>query len=104
MDDDVLPHRMVNGVRGQWSIVRDGRLVYCFSQKGNLCPAFDIDVDPVTTSPLTPLASPVSACFILQAYQDQRTITIIIEKAQLIRLPLALNNSFAQISQQYPES
>jgi len=40
--------------------------------------------------------------FYLQAYQEQRTITILIEKAQLQSLAIGIEQFLSQISQQKP--
>ena len=66
-------------------------------------PRFEIDVDPCDHITADAIGSPGQRVFYLQAYQDQRTITIIIEKAQLQSLAIGIEQFLAQISQQNPE-
>ena len=46
-------------------------------------PRFEIDVDPCDHLTADAIGAPGQRVFYLQAYQDQRTITVLIEKAQL---------------------
>jgi uncharacterized repeat protein (TIGR03847 family) len=66
-------------------------------------PRFEIDVDPCDHITADAIGSPGQRVFYLQAYQDQRTITIIIEKAQLQSLAIGIEQFLAQISQQNPD-
>lgn len=65
-------------------------------------PRFEIDVDPCDHITTDAIGKPGQRVFYLQAYQEQRTITIIIEKAQLQSLAIGIEQFLAQISQQYP--
>jgi hypothetical protein len=62
-------------------------------------PRFEIDVDPAIISPLTH-CKPVSS-FYIQAFQDQRTITVIL-KTQLHSLVLEWNNFFHRSASRTP--
>ncbi len=66
-------------------------------------PRIDIDVDPCDHLTADAIGKPGQRVFYLQAYQEQRTITIIIEKAQLLSLAIGIEQFLAQISQQNPE-
>jgi uncharacterized repeat protein (TIGR03847 family) len=66
-------------------------------------PRFEIDVDPCDHITADAIGKPGQRVFYLQAYQDQRTITIIIEKAQLQSLAIGIEQFLAQISEQNPE-
>ncbi len=65
-------------------------------------PRFEIDVDPCDHITADAIGNPGQRVFYLQAFQDQRTITIIIEKAQLQSLAIGIEQFLAQISQQNP--
>ena len=66
-------------------------------------PRFEIDVDPCDHLTADAIGKPGQRVFYLQAYQEQRTITIIIEKAQLLSLAIGIEQFLAQLSQQNPE-
>lgn len=66
-------------------------------------PRFEIDVDPCDHITADAIGKPGQRVFYLQAYQEQRTITIIIEKAQLQSLAIGIEQFLAQISQQNPD-
>jgi uncharacterized repeat protein (TIGR03847 family) len=66
-------------------------------------PRFEIDVDPCDHITADAIGKPGQRVFYLQAYQDARTITIIIEKAQLLSLAIGIEQFLAQVSQQNPE-
>ena len=66
-------------------------------------PRFEIDVDPCDHLTVDAIGKPGQRVFYLQAYQEQRTITIIIEKAQLLSLAIGIEQFLAQLSQQNPE-
>ena len=53
-------------------------------------PRFEIDVDPCDHLTADAIGKPGQRVFYLQAYQEQRTITIIIEKAQLLSLAIGI--------------
>ena len=66
-------------------------------------PRFEIDVDPCDHITADAIGKPGQRVFYLQAYQDTRTITIIIEKAQLLSLAIGIEQFLAQISQENPD-
>jgi uncharacterized repeat protein (TIGR03847 family) len=66
-------------------------------------PRFEIDVDPCDHITADAIGSPGQRVFYLQAYQDQRTITILIEKAQLQSLAIGVEQFLSQINQQNPD-
>src|SRR5512147_2086825 len=66
-------------------------------------PRFEIDVDPCDHITADAIGSPGQRVFYLQAYQDQRTITILIEKTQLQSLAIGIEQFLSQISQQNPD-
>jgi uncharacterized repeat protein (TIGR03847 family) len=57
---------------------------------------------PLTISLRTPSASPASV-FYIQAWQDQRTVTVIIEKTQLQSLAVGVEQFIAQIMSENPD-
>jgi uncharacterized repeat protein (TIGR03847 family) len=65
-------------------------------------PRFEIDVDPCDHITADAIGKPGQRVFYLQAYQDQRTISIIIEKAQLQSLAIGIEQFLAQIHLQNP--
>ena len=66
-------------------------------------PRFEIDVDPCDHLTSDAIGRPGQRVFYLQAYQDQRTITVIIEKAQLHSLAIGVEQFLAQIDEQNPD-
>jgi uncharacterized repeat protein (TIGR03847 family) len=66
-------------------------------------PRFEIDVDPCDHITADAIGSPGQRVFYLQAYQDNRTITVLIEKAQLQSLAIGVEQFLSQISQQNPD-
>lgn len=66
-------------------------------------PRFEIDVDPCEHITADAIGKPGQRVFYLQAYQDTRTITIIIEKAQLLSLAVGIEQFLGQLSQEHPE-
>ena len=65
-------------------------------------PRFEIDVDPCDHITADVIGAPGQRVFYLQAYQSQRTITIIIEKMQLQSLAIHVEQFLAQLSEQDP--
>lgn len=66
-------------------------------------PRFEIDVDPCDHITADAICKPGQRVFYLQAYQEQRTITVLIEKAQLQSLAIGVEQFLAQVSQQNPD-
>ncbi len=65
-------------------------------------PRFEIDVDPCDHITADAIGKPGLRVFYLQAYQDQRTITVIIEKTQLHSLAIGVEQFLSQINEQNP--
>ena len=65
-------------------------------------PRFEIDVDPCDHITADAIGKPGLRVFYLQAYQDQRTITVIIEKTQLQSLAIGVEQFLSQINEQNP--
>ena len=65
-------------------------------------PRFEIDVDPCDHITADAIGNPGQRVFYIQAFQDQRTITVIIEKAQLQSLSIGVEQFLSQISRQNP--
>jgi uncharacterized repeat protein (TIGR03847 family) len=66
-------------------------------------PRFEIDVDPCDHLTADAIGRPGQRVFYLQAYQDQRTITVIIEKVQLHSLAIGVEQFLAQLDEQNPD-
>lgn len=65
-------------------------------------PRFEIDVDPCDHITADAIGAPGQRVFYLQAYQDQRTITVLIEKSQLQSLAIGIEQFLSQIHRQNP--
>lgn len=65
-------------------------------------PRFEIDVDPCDHLTADAIGEPGQRVFYLQAYQEQRTITVLIEKAQLQSLAIGVEQFLSQIQHQNP--
>jgi len=66
-------------------------------------PPIEIDVDPCDHLTADAIGNPGQRVFYLQAYQDTRTITIIIEKAQLLSLAIGIEQFLSQLATQNPD-
>src|SRR5690349_750377 len=66
-------------------------------------PRFEIDVDPCDHITADAIGKPGQRVFYIQAFQDQRTITVIIEKAQLHSLAIGVEQFLAQVDEQNPD-
>lgn len=65
-------------------------------------PRTDIDVDPCDHITADAVGKPGQRVFYIQAFQEQRTITVVIEKAQLHSLAIGIEQFLAQIGAQNP--
>jgi len=65
-------------------------------------PRFEIDVDPCDHITADAIGSPGQRVFYLQAFQEARTITIIIEKIQLQSLSVGIEQFLAQLAEKNP--
>ncbi|MFZ5886736.1 MAG: DUF3090 domain-containing protein [Chloroflexota bacterium] len=66
-------------------------------------PRFEIDVDPCDHITADAIGKPGQRVFYIQAFQEQRTITVIIEKAQLYSLAIGIEQFLVQIGEQHPD-
>jgi uncharacterized repeat protein (TIGR03847 family) len=66
-------------------------------------PRFEIDVDPCDHITADALGQPGERVFYIQAFQDQRTVCVIIEKTQLQSLSIGVEQFLSQISKQSPD-
>jgi len=63
---------------------------------------FEIDVDPCDHITADAIGKPGQRVFYILAFQDERTITVLIEKAQLQSLAVGIEQFLAQIGGQNP--
>ena len=66
-------------------------------------PRFEIDVDPCDHLTADAIGPPGQRVFYMQAYQDQRTITVIIEKMQLQSLAINVEQFLADLEEKDPD-
>lgn len=66
-------------------------------------PRFEIDVDPVDHITADAIGQPGQRVFYIHAWQDQRAVTVIIEKAQLQSLTVGIEQFLAQVMEANPE-
>jgi uncharacterized repeat protein (TIGR03847 family) len=78
------------------------KMVYSLERRKYM-PRFEIDVDPCDHITADAIGNPGQRVFYLQAYQDQRTITVIIEKTQLHSLAIGVEQFLSQINEQNPD-
>jgi uncharacterized repeat protein (TIGR03847 family) len=66
-------------------------------------PRFEIDVDPVDHITADAIGKPGQRVFYIQAWQGERTITVLIEKFQLQSLAVGVEQFMAELSKQNPD-
>lgn len=66
-------------------------------------PPVDIDLNPVSHLTTDALGQPGKRVFYIQGWQNERTITLIVEKLQIQTLAMGLEQFLGEISQQYPD-
>jgi uncharacterized repeat protein (TIGR03847 family) len=66
-------------------------------------PRFEIDVDPCEHITADAIGAPGQRVFYMQAFQEARTITVIIEKIQLQSLSVGIEQFLAQLSEKNPD-
>ena len=66
-------------------------------------PRFEIDVDPLDHITADAIGKPGQRVFYIQAWQDQRTVTVLIEKFQLQSLSVGVEQFLAEVVRQAPE-
>jgi uncharacterized repeat protein (TIGR03847 family) len=65
-------------------------------------PPQEIDLRPVTHITTDAIGQPGKRVFYIQAWQGERTITLIIEKLQIQSLAVGLDQFLAELSRQFP--
>jgi uncharacterized repeat protein (TIGR03847 family) len=66
-------------------------------------PRFEHDVDPCDHITADAIGRPGQRVFYIQAFQEQRTFTVIIEKAQLNSMAIGIEQFLSQITEKNPE-
>ncbi len=63
----------------------------------------EIDIDPVTHITVDAIGQPGQRVFYLQAWQDERSYTLLIEKIQVQSLAIGIEQFLAELSARFPE-
>ena len=66
-------------------------------------PATEIDLQPATHITTDAIGQPGKRVFYLQGWQDERTVTLIVEKIQIQSLAVGLEQFLAEIYEKYPD-
>ncbi len=66
-------------------------------------PATEIDLRPVTHITTDAIGPPGKRVFYIQGWQDERTVTLIVEKIQIQSLAIGLEQFLSEIYEKYPE-
>ncbi len=66
-------------------------------------PRFELDLNPVTHITADAIGKPGERVFYLQALQDERTITLLVEKVQIQSLAVGVEQFLAEINQKFPD-
>ena len=66
-------------------------------------PATEIDLRPVTHITSDAIGQPGKRVFYIQGWQEERTITIIVEKLQIQSLAVGLEQFLAEIASRFPD-
>jgi uncharacterized repeat protein (TIGR03847 family) len=66
-------------------------------------PPTEIELNPVTHITADAIGQPGKRVFYVQAWQDQRTVTLIIEKIQLQSLAVGVEQFLGEVSEKFPE-
>jgi len=66
-------------------------------------PRFEMEVDPVLHITTDAIGKPGQRVFYIQAWQDERTVTVITEKFQIQSLSVGLEQFLADIANQNPD-
>jgi len=66
-------------------------------------PATEIDLRPVNHITTDALGPPGKRVFYIQGWQDERTVTVIVEKIQIQSLAVGLEQFLAEVNDKYPE-
>lgn len=63
----------------------------------------DIDLNPVTHITTDAIGAPGKRVFYIQGWQNEKTVTVIVEKMQIQTLAIGLEQFLAEISEQFPD-
>jgi uncharacterized repeat protein (TIGR03847 family) len=66
-------------------------------------PTIDIELKPVSHITTDAIGQPGKRVFYIQGWQDERTVTLIVEKAQIQTLAIGLEQFLAEISEKFPD-
>ena len=66
-------------------------------------PHEEIDLRPVTHITTDALGQPGKRVFYIQGWQDERTVTLIVEKIQVQSLAVGMEQFLAEVQQKFPE-
>lgn len=66
-------------------------------------PGIDLDLNPVNHITTDALGKPGERVFYLQAVQDSRIVTLLIEKVQIQSLAVGVEQFLTEVSQKFPE-
>lgn len=66
-------------------------------------PRLEIDIDPCDHLTADAIGRPGQRVFYLQAYREQRTVTVIIEKTQLHSLAISMEQFLGQLDEKNPD-
>jgi len=66
-------------------------------------PRFELDINPVSHITTDAIGKPGERVFYLQGTQDDRIVTLLIEKIQIQSLAVGVEQFLAEINQKYPE-
>ena len=66
-------------------------------------PRFELDLNPVSHITTDAIGQPGQRVFYLQGIQDDRTVTLLIEKVQIQSLAVGVEQFLAEIGQKFPD-
>lgn len=66
-------------------------------------PRFELDIDPISHITVDAIGKPGQRVFYMQAWQDHRTYTIVLEKFQLQSLAISIEQLLAELLTKNPE-
>jgi uncharacterized repeat protein (TIGR03847 family) len=66
-------------------------------------PRIDIDLRPVSHITTDAIGQPGKRVFYIQGWQDQRTVTLIVEKIQVQTLSIGLEQFLTEITERFPD-
>jgi len=66
-------------------------------------PKIEIDLNPVTHITVDAIGQPGKRVFYIQGWQNERTVTLIVEKIQIQSLAIGLEQFLAEIHEKFPD-